>query len=91
MIKHGRKQKLKTAAEQDLLYAKHWYCYLRNGKAVRKIKKQLNRRYRKEMNEEGKLDLLEEFAQIDSHFECAQKDTLINDLVVCGLQEEKCN
>ena len=52
MIKHGRKQKLKTAAEEDLLYAKHWYCYLRNGKAVRKIKKQLNRRYRKEMQQE---------------------------------------
>lgn len=52
MIKHGRKQKIKTAAEMDLLYDKHLYCYLRNGKAVRKLKRQLNKRYRKEMKEE---------------------------------------
>ena len=43
------------------------------------------------MKEEGKLDLEEEFDYIDKHFECAQKDTLINDLVAYGLQEEKCN
>ncbi|OQB05222.1 MAG: hypothetical protein BWY21_02050 [Parcubacteria group bacterium ADurb.Bin216] len=46
---------------------------------------------RKEMEEEGKLDLEEEFAYIDKYFECAQKDTLIDDLIACGLQEEKCN
>jgi (p)ppGpp synthase/HD superfamily hydrolase len=91
MIKHGRKQKLKTAAEEDLLYAKHWYSYLRNGKAVRKIKKQLNRRYRKEMEEEGKLDLQEEFAYIDDHFNNISKEDLIKDLIDCGLQEKKCN
>ena len=88
MIKHGRKQKLKTAAEMDLLYDKHLYCYLRNGKAVRKLKKQLNKRYRKEMKREDGLDLQEEFAYIDKHFEGIQKDTLIDDLVACGLQED---
>jgi len=92
MIKHGRKQKLKTGDEFDLIYAKKLYCYLHNNtKLVKKIKRGLNKRYRKEMKEEGKLDLEEEFDYIDKHFECAQKDTLINDLVACGLQEEKCN
>ena len=52
MKKHGRKQKLKSGAEVDLIYGKHLYCYLKNGKAVRKIKRQLNKRYRKEMRVE---------------------------------------
>jgi len=52
MIKHGRKQKIKTGAEMDFLYCKKLYCYLKNGKAARKIKKQMNRRYRKEMQQE---------------------------------------
>lgn len=56
MKKHGRKQKLKRASEFDLIYAKGIYCYLKNGKAVRKIKKQLNKRYRKEMKEEDMND-----------------------------------
>ena len=36
----------------DWLYAKHIYCFLKNGKAVRKLKKQMNRRWRRELNEE---------------------------------------
>jgi len=47
----GRKQKLKTGAEYDLLYAKSLYCYLRNNNnAVRKIKRGMNRRQRRENN-----------------------------------------
>lgn len=53
MVKHGRKQKLKTGDEYDLIYAKKLYCYLQNNtKLVRKIKRGLNKRYRKEMKEE---------------------------------------
>jgi len=87
MIKHGRKQKIKSAAEMDLLYCKHWYCYLKNGKAVRKLKKQLNKRYRKEMKEEGKLDLQEEFAYIDKYFDSISPEQLYQELLQCGLQE----
>ena len=36
----------------DWLYAKHIYYYLKNGKAGRKLKKQMNRRWRRELNEE---------------------------------------
>ena len=51
-MRKGRKQQLKTGAEYDLIYAKHLYCFLKNGKAVRKLKKQMNRRWRRELNEE---------------------------------------
>ncbi len=40
----------------DFLYCKKLYCYLKNGKAARKLKKQMNRRYRKEMKEEDMED-----------------------------------
>ena len=56
MTKHGRKQKLKRASEFNLIYAKRDTLLLKNGKAVRKIKKQLNKRYRKEMKEEDMND-----------------------------------
>ena len=56
MKKHGRKQKLKRASEFNLIYAKRDTLLLKNGKAVRKIKKQLNKRYRKEMKEEDMND-----------------------------------
>ena len=51
-MRKGRKQRVKTGAEMDWLYAKHIYYYLKNGKAVRKLKKQMNRRWRRELNEE---------------------------------------
>jgi hypothetical protein len=89
MIKHGRKQKLKTGDEFDLIYAKKLYCYLQNNtKLVKKIKRGLNKRYRKEMKEEGELDLQEEFAYIDDHFNNISKEDIIKDLIDCGLQEE---
>lgn len=61
-MRRGRKQKLKTGAEFDLIYAKCWYCYLKNGKAVRKIKRQMNRRWRRELKEE----VIEEVCQNDT-------------------------
>lgn len=51
-MRKGRKQKVKTGAEMDWLYAKRLYCFLKNGKAVRKLKKQMNRRWRRELNDE---------------------------------------
>ena len=51
-MRKGRKQRVKTGAEMDWLYAKRLYCFLKNGKAVRKLKKQMNRRWRRELNEE---------------------------------------
>lgn len=51
-MQKGMKQKLKTGAEFDLIYAKGIYCYLKNGKAVRKIKRQMNRRWRRELKED---------------------------------------
>ena len=51
-MRKGRKQQVKTGAEMNWLYAKHVYCFLKNGKAVRKLKKQMNRRWRRELNEE---------------------------------------
>ena len=51
-MRKGRRQQLKTGAEYDLLYAKHIYCFLKNGKAVRKLKKQMNRRWRRELHDE---------------------------------------
>lgn len=53
MSRKGRRQKLKSGAEYDILYAKSLYCYLKNGKHVKhNIKRQLNRRYRREKNNE---------------------------------------
>lgn len=57
----GRKQYLRKAAEYDLLYNKHIYCYLRNhGNAVRNIKRAMNRRWRVE----GKRDLEKELEEL---------------------------
>jgi len=54
----GRKQKLIQAAEFDLLFAKEWYCYLNNHIAgVRKIKRNMNKRLRREL----KKQLLEDY------------------------------
>lgn len=58
MIKHGRKQKIKTGDKWDLMYAKKWHCYLQNNnKLVKKLKKWMNKRYRKEMKAEGMEDV----------------------------------
>ena len=46
-MQKGRKQKLKCA-EFDLLYAKNVFCSFRNKpQKVKKLKRQMNRRYRK--------------------------------------------
>jgi hypothetical protein len=53
MCKCGRKQVLKTVAEEDLLYAKTLYCYLANNRGViKRIKRGMNKRYRKELRED---------------------------------------
>lgn len=45
----GTKQKLKTAAEIDFIYARGMYCYLANStKAKKNIKRGLSKRRRKE-------------------------------------------
>jgi hypothetical protein len=57
----GRKQKLTSGAEYDLIFAKDIYCYLRNHVvSVRKIKHGLNKRYRKSLKDNLTLDLREE-------------------------------
>jgi len=45
----GRKQKLKTSTEEDVLYNRKLYCYLINRPVnVRLAKRAMNRRKRKE-------------------------------------------
>lgn len=45
----GRKQKLKTGLEVDVICARHIYCYLHNRpKTVKWTKRQLNKRYRRD-------------------------------------------
>lgn len=44
----GIKQKLKTAEEFDVVYAKGKYCYLSKSKIKSRIKKQMRKRRRKE-------------------------------------------
>lgn len=44
----GRKQKLKSGVEEDVLYNRKLHCYLINRpKNVKKAKKAMNKRYRK--------------------------------------------
>jgi len=53
----GNKQKLITGEEVDLIYAKKSYCYLQNNiKLVKKIKRGLSKRKRRE----GKKILMDE-------------------------------
>jgi hypothetical protein len=55
MSRKGRRQKLKTGAEYNFICARSRYTYLKNGKRVKhNLKRQLNRRYRRELNEETK-------------------------------------
>tara|TARA_B100000749_G_scaffold199392_1_gene155370 strand:- start:461 stop:637 length:177 start_codon:yes stop_codon:yes gene_type:complete len=45
----GRKQKLKTGDEFDVVGGwRRWYCYLQRAGAVKAIKKQMNKRSRRE-------------------------------------------
>lgn len=49
----GRKQKLIDGDEQDVVYARGLYCYLRNNnKLVKFIKRKMNKRMRRELKKE---------------------------------------
>jgi len=48
----GRKQKLLTGLEEDVVYGRGLYCYLvNNHKIVKFAKRQMNKRMRKEAKE----------------------------------------
>ena len=48
----GHRERLKTGAEYDAIYARGIYCYLANSTAAHKIKKQMSRRNRRNENRE---------------------------------------
>lgn len=48
----GHREKLKTASEYDVIYARGIYCYTVNTSAPRKVKKQMMRRNRRKDNRE---------------------------------------
>lgn len=51
MSKHTKPQPI-TGDEFDLIYAKKIYCYLQNNnKTVKKIKKQMNKRFRRKLKQ----------------------------------------
>lgn len=55
-----RKQVLKNSAEEDFVYDRGRYCYLVNScRAKRKIKSDLNRRYRRELKAYLRADVAE--------------------------------
>lgn len=41
------RQKIETCAEFDVVYARHWYCYLQHSGATSKIKRGIRRRARR--------------------------------------------
>lgn len=43
----GHRERLKKAAEYDVIFARGVYCYLANSTAAHKIKKQMTRRSRR--------------------------------------------
>ena len=53
-MERGHMQKIKSAAEEDVLYNRRLYCYLINHSPVHKIKKQMSRRLRRELKQELK-------------------------------------
>lgn len=56
----GRKQKVINGLEQDVLYGRHYFCYLDNIPGlVRWVKRKMNKRYRQELKEETKKELEE--------------------------------
>jgi len=57
----GRKQKLVDGSEYDLLFSKNRYCYLRNhNTGVKKIKRKMNKRYRRYLKIETDYMAMEE-------------------------------
>lgn len=44
----GRRQKLKNGDEEDVVYNRGLYCYLKRSKIAKLIKRQMNKRYRRE-------------------------------------------
>lgn len=52
---------VRNSTEEDAIYARHWYCYLKNIPSVVKFcKRQINKRERKYYNEEMKNEAIEE-------------------------------
>lgn len=47
------KRKALTAEEQDVVYARRWYCYLQRAGAASAIKRQMRRRERREGRREA--------------------------------------
>ncbi len=43
-----------TVEEQDVVYARRWYCYLKNAGAASGIKRQMRRRERREGRAEAR-------------------------------------
>lgn len=57
MAGKGRRQVLKGGEEYDLVFAKKWFCYLARSGAAKAIKRQLNRRARRDAKKELREDL----------------------------------
>ena len=56
----GRKQKLINGLEEDVIYGRHYFCYMDNRPGlVRWVKRKMNKRYRQELKEETKKELEE--------------------------------
>lgn len=50
-MRKGRRQKIKSGAEYDILGSwKRFYCYLARPGVKKSIKRAMNRRWRKELN-----------------------------------------
>jgi hypothetical protein len=59
-VNMGRKQKPINGLEQDVLYGRHYLCYMDNRPGlVRWVKRKMNKRYRQELKEETKKELEE--------------------------------
>lgn len=54
MSRKGRRQKIKKGCENDVLYGRDIYCYLQRAGVKKSIKRGMNRRQRRELNEEAK-------------------------------------
>jgi trans-aconitate methyltransferase len=56
----GRKQKVINGLEMDVIYGRHYFCYMDNRPGlVRWVKRKMNKRYRQELKEETKKELEE--------------------------------
>ena len=56
----GRKQKIINGLEEDVIYGRHYFCYMDNRPGlVRWVKRKMNKRYRQELKEETKKELEE--------------------------------